>query len=128
MGFLSRLLIPRSVRRATHPVRTVKRAVTPKPVKKVRRAMHPIDNAVYSMERSVSTSIRSGMRGSRGGSTVVPATPGIWPARFTQTWLRANVPTISRDPAWSDALIAELMRRGWTEQDIRVRVLPYSRQ
>ena len=33
MGFLSRLFIPRSVRRAMHPGRAVKRAVTPKAVK-----------------------------------------------------------------------------------------------
>jgi hypothetical protein len=62
MGFLTRLLIPRSVRRAAHPVRTVKRAATPKVVKQARRAMHPIDNAKYSVERSVATSIRSGSR------------------------------------------------------------------
>lgn len=60
MGFLSRLLLPRSVRRAAHPVRTVKRAATPKIVKKTTRAMHPLGNAVYGVERSVATSLRSG--------------------------------------------------------------------
>ena len=53
MGFFSRLLVPRRVRRAMHPGRAVMRAVTPKPIKKARRALHPIDNAVYSMQRSV---------------------------------------------------------------------------
>ena len=62
MGFFSRLLVPRSVRRAMHPGRAVKRAITPKPIKKARRALHPIDNAVYSMQRSVAPSIRSGRR------------------------------------------------------------------
>jgi hypothetical protein len=62
VGFISRLLVPRSVRRAIHPGRAVKRAVTPKVVKKASRAMHPIDNAVYSVERSVATSIRSGRK------------------------------------------------------------------
>jgi hypothetical protein len=62
MGFFSRLLIPRSVRRAAHPGRAVKRAVTPKAVKKARRAFHPIDNAVYGVERSVATSLRSGRK------------------------------------------------------------------
>jgi hypothetical protein len=62
MGFLSRLLIPRSVRRAMHPGRAVKRAVTPKAVKKARRAMHPIDNVQYSIERSIATSLRSGRK------------------------------------------------------------------
>lgn len=48
MGFLSRLLVPRSVRRAVHPVRAVKRAATPKAVKKAKRAMHstPTDRNV----------------------------------------------------------------------------------
>ena len=62
MGFFSRLFIPRSVRRAAHPGRAVKRAVTPKVVKKASRAMHPIDNAAYSVQRSVATTIRSGRK------------------------------------------------------------------
>jgi hypothetical protein len=60
VGFFSRLLVPRSVRRAMHPGRAVKRAVTPKAVKTASRALHPIDNAVYSMQRSTATAIRSG--------------------------------------------------------------------
>lgn len=55
MGFLSRMFVPRGVRRAMHPVRTAKRAVTPKSVKRARRALHPIDNAVYGFERSLNT-------------------------------------------------------------------------
>jgi hypothetical protein len=62
MGFWSRLLVPRGVRRAMHPGRAVKRAVTPKVVKRARRAMHPIDNLQYSVERSIATSLRSGRR------------------------------------------------------------------
>ncbi|GEM_PF-4793757 len=62
MGFLSRLLVPRSVRRAVHPVRTVKRAVTPRAVKQARRALHPVDNIVYGAERQVITSLRSGRK------------------------------------------------------------------
>ena len=62
MGFLSRLLVPRGVRRAVHPVRAVKRAATPKVVKKASRVMHPLDNAVYGVERSVATSLRSGRK------------------------------------------------------------------
>jgi hypothetical protein len=42
-----------------HPGRAVKRAVTPKVVKKASRALHPVDNAVYSMQRSAATAIRS---------------------------------------------------------------------
>lgn len=62
MGFLTRLFIPRGVRRAVHPGRAAKRAITPKPVKRAQRAMHPIDNMKYSVERSVATSLRSGRK------------------------------------------------------------------
>lgn len=58
MGFLTRAFVPRSVRRATHPVRAVKRAATPRTVKKVRRAMSPIDNAIYGVERKLMTKPR----------------------------------------------------------------------
>ena len=58
MGFLSRMFIPRGVRRAVHPGRAVKRAITPKPVKQLRRAVHPVDNAVYGFERSLNTKHR----------------------------------------------------------------------
>lgn len=60
VGFFSRLLVPRSVRRAMHPGRAVKRAVTPRAVKRASQALHPIDNAVYSVQRSAATAIRSG--------------------------------------------------------------------
>jgi hypothetical protein len=62
VGFFSRLLIPRGVRRAVHPGRAVKRAVTPKAVKRARRAMSPIDNMKYGVERSIATSLRSGRK------------------------------------------------------------------
>jgi len=58
MGFLSRMFVPRGVRRAMHPARAVKRAVTPKAVKRARRALHPVDNAVYSVTRALNTKPR----------------------------------------------------------------------
>ncbi len=61
MGFLTRLL-PRSVRRAMHPGRAGERAVTPKVVKKARRAFHPIGRAKGSARRSMATSLRSGRK------------------------------------------------------------------
>lgn len=82
MGFLSRLLISRSVRRAMHPGRAVKRAVTPRSVKKLKRAMHPVSNARYSMERSVSTQIRSAARsGSKRRTTTAAYRHGSCPVR-----------------------------------------------
>jgi hypothetical protein len=43
-----------------HPGRTVKQAITPKTAKRASRTLHPIDNAVYSIQRSEVTAIRSG--------------------------------------------------------------------
>jgi hypothetical protein len=62
MGFLTRLFIPRGVRRAMHPGRAVKRAVTPKVVKRARRSLSPLDNAVYGLQRSLNTKPRRGSR------------------------------------------------------------------
>jgi hypothetical protein len=49
--------LPRPVRRAMHPVRStagsVKRRVTPKPVRKVQYARHPIGTATTRAGRSV---------------------------------------------------------------------------
>jgi hypothetical protein len=38
-----------------HPARSLKRAMVPKPIKRARRALHPIDNAGYALERSLTT-------------------------------------------------------------------------
>jgi hypothetical protein len=51
MGFITRAVVPRSVRRAAHPVRTARRAATPRSVKSARRALHPVDNALYAATR-----------------------------------------------------------------------------
>ena len=51
--------MPRSVRRAVHPVRAIKRELTPRPIKQARRALHPIDNAIYGVTRKLNTRHRS---------------------------------------------------------------------
>lgn len=68
MGFLSRMFIPRGGRRAVHPGRAVRRAATPRAVKRVQRAVHPIDNAVYGVQRK----LKHQAPGSRGKRTVNP--------------------------------------------------------
>jgi hypothetical protein len=63
VGFFSRLLIRPGVRRALHPGRAVRRVMTPKAAKKGRRALHPVDNAVYTVERTVTTTtLQSGRK------------------------------------------------------------------
>src|ERR1017187_9428220 len=84
VGFFSRLLVPRSMRRAVHPGRAVKRAVTPKAVKKARRALHPVDNAKYSVQRSVATTIRSDRK------------------RKARVWRHGNCPVNHRSPETAD--------------------------
>ena len=69
MGFLSRLFIPRKVRRALHPIRSAKRAVrkavVPKSVRRATYAASQIANPVsalkyHAIERPLTTALRSG--------------------------------------------------------------------
>lgn len=71
MGILTRLLMPRSVRRAMHPTRTLKNALTPKSIKRARRALHPIDNAAYAVTRSLNTKRRRRKPAYRHGTCTV---------------------------------------------------------
>lgn len=88
MGFGRRLVrkairtaTPRSVRRAMHPVRTVKHAVTPKPIKKISRAAYTIRNPLGAAENKlINAAFASGRphrhpARSRGGSTRQASTP-----------------------------------------------------
>lgn len=65
MGFFTRLFFPRSLRRAIHPVRGMKRAVTPRSVRRARRAMHPLDNAAYGLGRALTPSRKRKRTGGR---------------------------------------------------------------
>ena len=67
MGIFFRLLAPKPVtriRRATHPVRVVKRAVTPAPIRKVKRAawgvVHPIERTEQAVENAIVRSVKGG--------------------------------------------------------------------
>lgn len=61
MGYLKRRLVPRSVRRVAHPVRTATRAVTPQSIKTVKRATwkvaHPVAATKSAIEREVVDSV-----------------------------------------------------------------------
>jgi hypothetical protein len=100
MGFLSRLLVPRGVRRAVHPVRTVKRAATPKVVKKAsghciqsttsatapndRRSPHcdPAASGVRAELRCTSTAVApsptAALKQQRNATTANPGHSGRW--------------------------------------------------
>jgi hypothetical protein len=70
MGMLSRALVPRGVRRAAHPVRTAKSAVTPRVVKQARNVLNPIDSArYYGVERPLNTKPRKRRKGSHAAAS-----------------------------------------------------------
>ena len=65
MGLLWRLFAPkplkkarRTVRKAAHPVHTAARAVTPKPVKQLQRAAHPVSWAELKIEDAAVNALR----------------------------------------------------------------------
>ncbi len=77
MGFGRRLIrktvrkaTPRTVRRAMHPVRTVKNAVTPRPVQQLSRAVYTVTNPLGAAENKLIGAMLNGggHRRSRSGS------------------------------------------------------------
>jgi hypothetical protein len=79
MGFLSRLFVPRKVRRALHPVRSAKRvvrkAVVPKTVRRATYAASQLANPVsavkyHGIERPLASALR-------GGSSKQSTAPGL---------------------------------------------------
>jgi hypothetical protein len=62
VGVLSRLLVPRSVRRAAHPVRTARRAVTPKPIKKIKRSIYVATNPLGALEGAAENAVVGALR------------------------------------------------------------------
>jgi hypothetical protein len=76
MGLFWRLFAPkplkkarRTVRRAAHPVHCTVRAATPKPVKRLQRAVHPVELAELKIEDSVVDALKGKprRRGARRG-------------------------------------------------------------
>lgn len=68
MGVLWKLLAPKPVkriRRATHPVRIVKRAVTPVPVRRVKRAAWGVAHPIERTEQGASHAVVRLIRGFR---------------------------------------------------------------
>ena len=87
MGLLWRLFAPkplkkarRTVRKATHPVHTAVRAATPKPVKQLQRAAHPVSLAELKLEDAAVNALRGKPRPKQSGHRAqapkeAPATP-----------------------------------------------------
>jgi len=96
VGFLSRMLVPRGVRRAMHPARAVRRAVTPKTIKRAGRALHPLDNAAYGITRSLNTKPR------RKGSSKVYR-HGSCPVKHRTPEGRSQVPELGAGSPGSTA-------------------------
>ena len=87
MGFITRAVVPRSVRRAAHPVRTARRAATPRSVKSAQRMLHPVDNLVYTATRGPRHRRRSTRTAARTTYQPRPARPA--PRRLTPEEQRA---------------------------------------
>lgn len=114
MGLLWRLFAPkplkkarRTVRKATHPVHTAVRAATPKPVKSLERAAHPLGLAELKAEDAVVNALRGGkhkQRPGRGRTAPVARTtpaarrgrtgPGLFGASYREDrpgWMRDGI-------------------------------------
>jgi hypothetical protein len=80
VGLLWRLFAPkplkkarRTVSKAAHPARTATRAVTPKPVKQLQRAVHPVSLAELKIEDAAVNALRGRPRHKQSRHTVQPS-------------------------------------------------------
>lgn len=94
MGVLKRLLIPRKVRRAAHPVRTARRAVTPKPIKKIKRSVYVATNPVGALHGAAENAAVKALR-PKGGGGKSRSTTGSKASRYTAPRTRSPKPSQS---------------------------------
>ncbi len=69
MGLFAWLFAKRDGRQANRPGRSGKRAQPPKPAQGAAKASAPVGNGVYSVERSVTTLVKSGLKRRKTTST-----------------------------------------------------------
>jgi hypothetical protein len=106
LGLFWRLFAPkplkkarRTVRKAAHPVHTAARAVTPKPVKQIQRAAHPVSLAELRIEDAAVNALRGQPRQKKARRT--GQSPGSTISKGSQR--RRAEPTTTRGeerPAW----------------------------
>lgn len=100
MGFARRLVrksvrkaTPRSIRKAMHPVRTARNAVTPRPVKQLSRAVYTVTNPLAAAENAlIGAALYPGRGSSRARSTSRQPPPGM-----TASEVRAREGAASHD-------------------------------
>lgn len=110
MGFGRRLVrraTPRSVRRAMHPVRTAKRAITPRPVRQLSRAVYTVTNPLGAAENAL---IGAALGGGRSRRRRSPSPTRSTPAdRGTATATGSAADMRAVEAADSDNQLAALM-------------------
>lgn len=116
----------RTVRKATHPVSTARRAATPGPIKSATWAAHQVTHPIDTLEYKTLDAVWP-PAGGKQTSQRVQIAPSVrsegWPKRFTDAWFRRNVPAMSHSEV--RALLQELIARKWTDAEITARVEPY---
>ena len=118
---LFRMFAPKPLkkaRRLAHPVSLV----TPRPVQRAKMAAVNTVNPIGGAKRAVKSSIVRGVRSSGGVQRQRSQAPDGLPARFTQRWIEETVPHL--DQQQLEYVIAVMRQRGWTDDDLSMRVLP----
>ena len=119
MGLLWRLFAPkplkkarRTVRKAAHPVRTTTRAVTPKPVKQLQRAAHPVSLAELKIEDTATNALLGRPRHQQSRHTAQPSTEAPPPSKRNTDEQGRPVTTRSDErPAWMPGWRRDCARR-----------------
>jgi hypothetical protein len=104
VGLLWRLLAPkpvkkarRTVRKAAHPVHTATRAMTPKPVKQLQHASHPLDLMELKAEDAIVKAVRGKPKQARRAN---PRASGPAPATREPVETMPGTGSCKERPAW----------------------------
>jgi hypothetical protein len=128
VGLLWRLLVPRKVkkvRRILSPTQLIADVIQPKPLKQARRIAYRSMNPVRGVEGLAGDALM-GAKPTKKRSIpkkAPPQRPDGLPHRFTDAWIKKNVPRMS--PSHVQYVIRDMRKRGWSDAEIARRVYPY---
>ncbi|MFJ5532440.1 hypothetical protein [Streptomyces sp. NPDC093261] len=133
VGILWRLFAPkpikkarRTVRKTVHPVRTARRAVTPKPVKKLGQVAHPVGFAKLKVEDAIVDAVRG--NSSKSG-TSSKGKASVQPVRgqqrsVPQTSYSAPPPPWQPKPGWGTVRHFTAVKNDHGGTDVAFRFIP----
>jgi hypothetical protein len=126
MGLFWRLFAPkplkkarRTVRKAGHPIHTATRAVTPKPVKQLKRAAHPVSLAELKIEDAAVSALRGQPRQKKARPAAQPSSRRVTTSTGSERGRAKPTMTPGEErPAWMVDGMEAVLLKGAKDLDV----------